>query len=211
LQLAYPDLDVVETLKEMFLDNSDLLDTHYATDAIQAAISTLRSSPTSQIRPPQPISIVYTHDHRILSFLSTLCTCSTSPVPHNQNAIAAALFVSPHGPPLATRATAASVIEVRVPARDDNRKEGEWLDIVPLAAHAKDGMKGLFSTEMVPQHHAQCVAWLVAQLNLGAMVCMGQNYKSIHLVEGCHSWKEAFKALVQPNIPFDISSGGDLF
>jgi hypothetical protein len=209
LQLGVPDLDVVDTLTEMFLDNSDLLDTHYASEAIQAAISSLRystGSPSSQTQAPQSASIVYTHDHRILNFLATLCACGNVPVPHNQNAIATAFFVAPYGPPLSTRATVAGVIEVRVPARGESGGEGEWMDIVSLAAHAKDGMKGLFSTELVPLHHAQCVSWLIAQLNLGGMVCMGQNYKSIHLVEGCHTWKEAFKALVQPSIPFDISN-----
>ena len=152
---------------------------------------------------------MYLHDARVLHFLATLCSSNATAFPHNQNDIAAAIFAPPLGPPIATRIGPTSTdIEAFVPppTNSDASDTGTWVDVAKLAAHASaGGVKGMFSAAIVPKHHMQCAQWVTAQLNLAAMVCMGQNYRSIHLVEGCHSWKEAFRALVQPNIPFDVS------
>jgi RIH domain len=207
-------MDVVDTLQEMFRDNTLLLDTHYATTALHAALDLLRTIPRFSgsmlaLNAPPP-ALVYTHDPRILDFLATLCCSNGTAFPHNQNDIAAAIFVPPLGPPISTRiGLATALIEALVPPQPGSRADesGTWVEVVKLAAHTSGGggVKGMFSAPTVPLHHMQCAHWLTAQLNLAAMVCLGQNYKSIHLVEGCHSWKEAFKALVQPSIPFDVS------
>lgn len=128
-------------------------------------------------------------------------------MPHNQNAIAASLFAPPFGPPLSTRVTVAG-IEVLVPAPttpQTNRKGEEWVDMTTLAEQ-KEGVKGFFGQLQGHSHYAQCTTWIVAQLNLAAVVCMGQNYMSIHLVESCHTWKEAFKALVHSSLSLELSS-----
>jgi hypothetical protein len=212
-QFGYPEMDVVETLQEIFRDNTLILDTHYATTALHAALDVLRSPPayTSSMRalnaPPPPL--VYAHDPRILYFLAALCSSDATAFPHNQNDIAAAIFAPPLGPPITTRiGPSSATIEAFVPAppNSDPSEAGVWVEVAKLAAHASaGGVKGMFSAAIVPVHHMQCAQWVTAQLNLAAMVCMGQNYRSIHLVEGCHTWKESFKALVQPNIPFDVS------
>lgn len=213
LQLGYPDLDVVETLQEIFRDNTLILDTQFAATALHAALDLLRSPPPISasmraLNAPPP-ALVYMHDPRILYFLATLCSSDSTAFPHNQNDIAAAIFAPPLGPPMQTRigpASAAIEAFVPPPPNADASDAGSWIEIAKLAAHTSaGGVKGMFSAAIVPVHHTQCAQWVTAQLNLAAMVCMGQNYRSIHLVEGCHTWKEAFKALVQPNIPFDVS------
>ena len=210
-------MDVVETLQEIFRDNTLILDTHYASTALQAALDLLRSPPpfsTSMraLNSPPP-ALVYVHDPRILYFLATLCSSGSTAFPHNQNDIAAAIFAPPLGPPITTRiGPASTAIEVHVPPppNADASETGVWVEIAKLAAHSSaSGVKGMFSAAIAPMHHMQCAQWATAQLNLAAMVCMGQNYRSIHLVEGCHTWKEAFRALVQPNISFEVSF--DLF
>lgn len=205
-------MNVVETLQEMFRNNSLLLDTQYDTTVLQAALELLRITPPISgsmraLNGPPP-ALVYTHDPRILNFLATLCSYNDKAVPHNQNDIAAAIFAPPLGPPISTRiGPATATIEALVPPQPSDASEtGTWVDVAKLAASGGGGgVKGMFSAATVPMHYMQCSQWVTAQLNLAAMVCLGQNYRSIHLVEGCHSWKEAFKALVQPTIPFDVS------
>jgi hypothetical protein len=205
-------MDVVDTLVEIFRDNTLILDSQYAATALHAALDLLRTSPSYStsmraLNTPPP-ALVYAHDPRILYFLATLCSSDATAFPHNQNDIAAAIFAPPLGPPLATRiGPSSAAIEVLVPPPPNSDPgEGMWVELAKLAAHASSGgVKGMFSAQIVPLHHTQCAQWVTAQLNLAAMVCMGQNYRSIHLVEGCHTWKEAFKALVQQNIPFDVS------
>ncbi len=198
----------------MFRDNSLLLDTHYATTAINAALQCLqRPTYSESLSPTHPLpslprgSTINSQDQRVLDLLAIMCCCGTEAVPHNQNAIATSIFAPPpQGPPISTRLNPTGGIEILAPPASEKERDAEqWIDLAELSSQNPRGVKGLFNLASTPQKHIQTASWLISQLSLGALVCMGQNYKSIHLVERCHPWKEAFKALVQSTISFEIS------